>query len=159
MTNPQDIESASDARAAVNAAIVALTLPQAYQLIDDLIAANPACPKDLRLRAGKLLPRGYVHSFEKVKLAKQTIDQQIADARREVATWPKGKLDDMHLWPETEAQLDERLGDSRSGWLKRADPATVAVPAARHPLQEDAHRVHEPGGMPARGRGVHQPES
>lgn len=31
---------------------------------------------------------------------------------------------DMHVWPETEEQLDERLGDSRSGWLKRADPAT-----------------------------------
>lgn len=33
---------------------------------------------------------------------------------------------DLHLWPETEAQLDERLGDTRSGWLKRADPATVS---------------------------------
>jgi hypothetical protein len=33
---------------------------------------------------------------------------------------------DFHLWPETEAQLDERLGDTRAGWLKRADPATVA---------------------------------
>lgn len=32
---------------------------------------------------------------------------------------------DLHLWPETEAQLDDRLGDTRSGWLKRADPATV----------------------------------
>lgn len=33
---------------------------------------------------------------------------------------------DFHLWPETEEQLDDRLGDTRSGWLKRADPATVA---------------------------------
>lgn len=33
---------------------------------------------------------------------------------------------DLHLWPETEEQLDDRLGDTRSGWLKRADPATVA---------------------------------
>ncbi|WP_249938092.1 hypothetical protein [Variovorax sp. 3P27G3] len=32
---------------------------------------------------------------------------------------------DFHLWPETEAQLDDRLGDTRSGWLKRADPATM----------------------------------
>ena len=32
---------------------------------------------------------------------------------------------DMHVWPETEQQLDDRLGDSRSGWLKRADPATT----------------------------------
>lgn len=32
---------------------------------------------------------------------------------------------DMHLWPETEEQLDRRLGDSRSQWLERNDPATV----------------------------------
>ena len=33
---------------------------------------------------------------------------------------------DMHLWPETEEQLDRRLGDSRAQWLERADMATVA---------------------------------
>jgi hypothetical protein len=33
---------------------------------------------------------------------------------------------DLHLWPETEEQLDSRLGDTRSGWLERADPATAA---------------------------------
>lgn len=32
---------------------------------------------------------------------------------------------DMHVWPETEAQLDARLGDSREGWLQRADAATT----------------------------------
>lgn len=32
----------------------------------------------------------------------------------------------LHLHPETEAEMDSRLGDSREGWLKRADPATVA---------------------------------
>lgn len=32
---------------------------------------------------------------------------------------------DMHLWPETETQLDARLGDTRGGWLERADAATV----------------------------------
>lgn len=31
---------------------------------------------------------------------------------------------DMHLQPETEADLDERLGDTRDGWQKHADPAT-----------------------------------
>lgn len=35
-------------------------------------------------------------------------------------------VNDFHLHPETEAQLDDRLGDTRAGWLKRADPATVA---------------------------------
>lgn len=33
---------------------------------------------------------------------------------------------DMHLWPETEEQLDQRLGDCREQWLARNDPATVA---------------------------------
>ncbi len=32
---------------------------------------------------------------------------------------------DMHLWPETEEQLDRRLGDSRQQWLERADVATT----------------------------------
>jgi hypothetical protein len=33
---------------------------------------------------------------------------------------------DLHLWPETEEQLDRRLGDSREQWLERNDPALVA---------------------------------
>lgn len=33
---------------------------------------------------------------------------------------------DMHLWPETQAQLDARLGDSRAGWLARNDEATTS---------------------------------
>ncbi|WP_230781543.1 hypothetical protein [Sphingomonas sp. Leaf37] len=32
---------------------------------------------------------------------------------------------DMHLWPETEEQMDRRLGDSRDQWLERNDVATV----------------------------------
>lgn len=32
---------------------------------------------------------------------------------------------DMHLHPETKQELDELLGDTREGWLKRADPATT----------------------------------
>ena len=33
---------------------------------------------------------------------------------------------DMHLRPELEADLDERLGDTRQGWIKHADMATTA---------------------------------
>jgi hypothetical protein len=33
---------------------------------------------------------------------------------------------DMHLWPESEAQMDDRLGDDRSAWLARNDEATVS---------------------------------
>lgn len=32
---------------------------------------------------------------------------------------------DMHVWPETEEQLDQRLGDNREGWLARNHPATT----------------------------------
>ena len=32
---------------------------------------------------------------------------------------------DMHLWEETEEQMDLRLGDDRAGWLARNDKATV----------------------------------
>jgi hypothetical protein len=35
-------------------------------------------------------------------------------------------VNDFHLHAESERELDERLGDTRAGWLKRADPATVA---------------------------------
>lgn len=35
-------------------------------------------------------------------------------------------VNDMHVHPETESEMDARLGDSREGWLARADAATVA---------------------------------
>lgn len=31
----------------------------------------------------------------------------------------------MHVHPETEDEMDSRLGDVRAGWLNRADPATA----------------------------------
>ena len=31
----------------------------------------------------------------------------------------------MHLHPESREELDRRLGDTREGWIARADPATV----------------------------------
>lgn len=35
-------------------------------------------------------------------------------------------VNDFHLHMETEQELDSRLGDTREGWLKHADPATIA---------------------------------
>jgi len=32
-------------------------------------------------------------------------------------------VEDMHVWPETEAQMDERLGDTFEGWAKRNEEA------------------------------------
>ena len=45
------------------------------------------------------------------------------------AWWHKTYLrlvHDMHLWLETEEQMDLRLGDDRSQWLARNDEATIA---------------------------------
>lgn len=33
-------------------------------------------------------------------------------------------IHDMHVWPETEDELDHRLGDTLEGWEARADAAT-----------------------------------
>jgi hypothetical protein len=38
----------------------------------------------------------------------------------------KRLVNDFHLHPETCEELDTRLGDTREGWLKRADRATIA---------------------------------
>ena len=35
-------------------------------------------------------------------------------------------VNDLHLHPESAAELDARLGDSRDGWLARAEIATIA---------------------------------
>ena len=55
---------------------------------------------------------GYKHSDERIR------------------AWWRGVygrlVNDAHLHPETEAEMDERLGDTREGWLKRADRATAA---------------------------------
>lgn len=34
-------------------------------------------------------------------------------------------VNDMHMHPETEEEMDLRLGDNRADWLSRNDPATV----------------------------------
>ncbi|QXX74275.1 hypothetical protein [Methylovirgula sp. HY1] len=62
-----------------------------------------------------------LHSFEIVGYKHPTFDIQSWFQRAYFRL-----VNDMHLWPETEEQLDERLNDTRVGWLKRADPATVA---------------------------------
>jgi hypothetical protein len=62
-----------------------------------------------------------LHSFEIVGY-KHPVD--------EIRAWFRAAYErlvhDMHLWPETEVELDGRLNDTRTGWLNRADPATVA---------------------------------
>ena len=58
----------SKASAAVDCAIVETILPMAYELINALLDA-PDVPKVLRVRAGRLLPAQYKHSFTKREAA------------------------------------------------------------------------------------------
>ena len=55
---------------------------------------------------------GYKHPDERVRAWWNAVYERLVNS--------------LHLHPETEAELDERLGDNRAGWLKRADTATVA---------------------------------
>ena len=51
----------------VNDAIVKAIVPMLYQIIDDLVDANPAVPKPLLVQARRILPGIYRNSFEKLK--------------------------------------------------------------------------------------------
>jgi hypothetical protein len=62
------------------------------------------------MQAAEIL--GYKHPDMRVRVWWRDVYQRLVNS--------------LHLHAETEAELDERLGDSRSGWLKRADTATVA---------------------------------
>lgn len=48
---------------------------------------------------------------------------------REIAEWWRETyfrlVNDLHLWPETEEQMNARLSDNEEGWLARNDPATT----------------------------------
>lgn len=52
---------------------------------------------------------GYKHGNPRIRQFWKTQYERL------VAAW--------HLFPETEEQLDRRLGDNREGWLERSDPA------------------------------------
>ena len=56
-------DNLKDALMVVNSAIVATVLPQAYQIINDLIDAKGAPSKELIVRARRLLPATYSHGF------------------------------------------------------------------------------------------------
>ena len=52
------------AQAQVDAAIISAILPQLYVVIDDLLDHAPNAPKELVVRAKRLLPSWAPHSFE-----------------------------------------------------------------------------------------------
>ena len=89
---------------------------------EDWRAGMDACVTDY-LRALDEVPHHFqLHLMHAVEiLGFKHPDEQVRD-------WWNGVycrlVHDMHLWPETEEQLDQRLGDSREGWLARGDVAT-----------------------------------
>ena len=81
--------------------------------VDDYLMNLDAVPHHFHLHlmhAAEIM--GYKHPDDRIKTWWNSVYLRFAN--------------DMHLHPESEAELDERLGDSREGWLKRADRATIA---------------------------------
>lgn len=64
----------------VDAAILQVMLPQLYVAIDDLLDHAPNAPKELVIRAKRLLPAIYPHSMEQNPLGKSEV------AKRNAAT-------------------------------------------------------------------------
>jgi hypothetical protein len=87
--------------------------PDMDLLVDDYLRSLDALPHHFQMHfmhAVEIL--GYKHPVERVQ-----------------SWWRKVYLrlvNDMHVHPETIDEMNERLGDNRSGWLKRADQATVS---------------------------------
>lgn len=52
-----------DPQALVDAAILAVVLPQAYSIIDRMLATGAGFPKELVVEARRLLPDAYANSF------------------------------------------------------------------------------------------------
>lgn len=81
--------------------------------VDEYLRCQDALPFHFQnhlMHAAEII--GYKHSDERVRAWWNGVYNRLVNS--------------LHLHPETEAELDERLGDSRSGWLKRADVATAA---------------------------------
>jgi hypothetical protein len=79
---------------------------------------------DVYLRATDALPHHFMMHFMH---AVEIVGYKHSDPR--IRRWWNFTycrlVNDLHLRPESEADMDERLGDSRDKWLKHADKATV----------------------------------
>jgi hypothetical protein len=86
--------------------------PLMHDVVGDYLRALDGIPHNFQLHllhAAEIV--GYKHPDERIRAWwAQTYERLVHD---------------MHLWPETEEQLDRRLGDNREQWLERNDVATV----------------------------------
>jgi hypothetical protein len=79
--------------------------------VDEYVRCQDALPHHFQMHfmhSAEIL--GYKHPVERVRRWWNSVYLRLVHG--------------LHLHPETEAELDERLGDSRAGWLSRADRAT-----------------------------------
>lgn len=87
--------------------------PRMDEVVDSYLRELDAIPHHFQLHllhAAEIV--GYKHSDARIRNWWERLYRRL--------------VNDMHLHPETEDEMDSRLGDSRSGWLARADRATVA---------------------------------
>lgn len=80
--------------------------------VDQYLRESDAIPHHFQLHlmhAVEIL--GYKHPSVRVKLWWRGVYERL--------------VNDLHLHPESEGEMDSRLGDNRSGWLARADKATI----------------------------------
>jgi hypothetical protein len=83
-----------------------------WLLVGDYLRDGDAIPHHFRmhfLHAVEIL--GYKHSELAIRLWWRCVYRRL--------------VDDLHLNPETEEQMDRRLGDNRENWLARGDVATT----------------------------------
>ena len=82
-------------------------------IVDDYLRTLDAIPHHFQLHfihAAEIV--GFKHSDERIRDWFQKLYFRL--------------VNDMHLHPETVDEMNDRLGDNREGWLRRADNATTA---------------------------------
>lgn len=82
------------------------------RIVDDYLRSLDAIPHHFQMHfmhAAEIL--GYQHPDDRIRNWWHSLYLRL--------------VSDMHLKPETKEEMNDRLGDSRSGWLKRADRATT----------------------------------
>jgi hypothetical protein len=87
--------------------------PDMHSIVDEYLRSLDAIPHHFQMHfmhAVEIL--GYKHPDTRIRIWWNDVYLRL--------------VNDMHVHPETCQEMDERLGDSRSGWLKRADRATIS---------------------------------
>jgi hypothetical protein len=82
------------------------------EIVDQYIRESDSIPHHFQMHfmhASEIV--GYKHSDDRIRMWWSLLYVRLVES--------------LHTHPETESEMDSRLGDSRSNWLKRADRATI----------------------------------